>query len=179
MKSELGFTALAFLSAVSARKLMRGTTEITLDTPGPDIINWNVVDFEGSGCDKSIDNWTRDPFWNGGFSPSPPGPPFVLWDEYFTYPDLHGAIGPGISPSKSYSSCTATVSYILGDRFNATSNYVNDWNVSTIWRPVIHLNGTRTIAGYNLDAGVTADWTFTYYPDGQHGTVSGSRNSNK
>ncbi|KAK3368381.1 hypothetical protein B0H63DRAFT_497699 [Podospora didyma] len=136
----------------------------TDDTPVrilPQFWEFNITSLSGPGC-PDFGLTDRGPFVTRptfGLN-TVDGSEIYYW--HFAYPSLRTSIEPG-TPSASIW-CETTLSYAELDS-----------NMVPVAKPGYHLklhkNGTAMLASYELDDGVEAKWTFTYFPEGKREVV--------
>lgn len=113
--------------------------------------NFNITALSGPGCpdfgSTAPIHVTRPTFGSNTMD----GSEIYYW--HFAYPHLRASVGPGNPQASVW--CETTLDYAEMDSAgNAAAGY----------RLKLHKNGTKVMALYDLDEGVEAQWTFTYYP---------------
>lgn len=152
-------TVAALLGATSA--LPNPDFAVRASSPEPVRIlpyNWrfNITALEGPGCPDfgqvNPPYVTRPTFGQNTVD----GSEIYYW--FFAYPHLRASVGPDQPEDSIW--CETTLSYTELDK---------DGNPAAKpgYRLKLHKNGTEILADYALDAGVEANWKFTYYVGGK------------
>jgi hypothetical protein len=116
--------------------------------------SWDIISHHGPGCTDNTTSvyQTRPTFgWN-----TVDGSEIYFW--HFAIPGMLASVGPGVDQSSTW--CEITASYTERNNRDNTTAVTSDYQLK------MHKNGTEVLATYlPFEAGVTANWKFTYYPE--------------
>ncbi|KAK3304772.1 uncharacterized protein B0T15DRAFT_558763 [Chaetomium strumarium] len=158
-------------SSIKVFAALLGTTALARPNPTPPLpsnpvrilpYNWKyeIIALQGPGCPDAGPNSPEDYYHTRPTfgSNTVDGSEIYYW--HFAYPHMRLAVEASSSSSSSSSSsiwCETTLRYTELTKTGAAPPAVPEYRLR------LHKNGTAMIAAYELDAGVEAKWTFTYY----------------